>query len=99
MLWGLYTLGFAREANDFLYCIADVAAGKKDLQIMYGIGGEHELTEKTLDYLADTRLRSRSGSATARTTSSSTTCGARCSTRCTCTPSRATTCRRSCGRS
>src|SRR5207245_2013280 len=28
------------------------ATGKKDLQIMYGIGGEHELTEKTLDYLS-----------------------------------------------
>ena len=52
MLWGLYTLGFAREANDFFYFIADVAAGQKDLQIMYGIGGEHELTEKTLDYLS-----------------------------------------------
>jgi GH15 family glucan-1,4-alpha-glucosidase len=51
MLWGLYTLGFAREANDFFYFIADVAVGQKDLQIMYGIGGEHELTEKTLDYL------------------------------------------------
>ena len=46
MLWGLYTLGFAREANDFFYFIADVAAGKKDLQIMYGIGGEHELAER-----------------------------------------------------
>jgi GH15 family glucan-1,4-alpha-glucosidase len=52
MLWGLYTLGFAREANDFFYFIADVAAGQKDLQIMYGIGGEHELTEKTLDHLS-----------------------------------------------
>jgi len=52
MLWGLYTLGFAREANDFFYFIADVAAGKKDLQIMYGIGGEHQLTEKTLDHLS-----------------------------------------------
>ncbi|HET7338595.1 MAG TPA: glycoside hydrolase family 15 protein, partial [Candidatus Dormibacteraeota bacterium] len=51
MLWGLYTLGFDREANDFFYFIADVATGKKDLQIMYGIGGEHELTEKTLDHL------------------------------------------------
>jgi len=47
MLWGLYTLGFDREANDFFYFIADVAAGKKDLQIMYGIGGE-----KTLDHLS-----------------------------------------------
>jgi alpha,alpha-trehalase len=52
MLWGLYTLGFAREANDFFYFIADVAASKKDLQVMYGIGGEHELAEKTLDHLS-----------------------------------------------
>jgi alpha,alpha-trehalase len=52
MLWGLYTLGFAREANDFFYFIADVATGKKELQIMYGIGGEHELGEKTLDHLS-----------------------------------------------
>jgi GH15 family glucan-1,4-alpha-glucosidase len=52
MLWGLYTLGFDREANDFFYFIADVAAGKRDLQIMYGIGGEHELVEKTLDDLS-----------------------------------------------
>jgi GH15 family glucan-1,4-alpha-glucosidase len=52
MLWGLYTLGFAREANDFFYFIADVATGQKDLQIMYGIGGEHELAEKTLDHLS-----------------------------------------------
>ena len=52
MLWGLYTLGFDREANDFFYFIADVAAGKPDLQIMYGIGGEHELKEETLDHLS-----------------------------------------------
>ena len=52
MLWGLYTLGFAREANDFFYFIADVATGQKDLQIMYGIGGEHELAEKTLEHLS-----------------------------------------------
>jgi GH15 family glucan-1,4-alpha-glucosidase len=51
MLWGLYTLGFDREANDFFYFIADAAASKKDLQIMYGIGGEPELAEKTLDHL------------------------------------------------
>jgi alpha,alpha-trehalase len=52
MLWGLYTLGFAREANDFFYFVADVATGKKELQIMYGIGGEHELGERTLDHLS-----------------------------------------------
>ncbi len=51
MLWGLYTLGFAREANDFFYFIADSAASKKELQIMYGIGGEQQLVEKTLDHL------------------------------------------------
>jgi GH15 family glucan-1,4-alpha-glucosidase len=51
MLWGLYTLGFAREANDFFYFIADAAGSTQDLQVMYGIGGERELPEKTLDYL------------------------------------------------
>ena len=52
MLWGLYTLGFDWEANDFFYFIADVAEGEEDLQIMYGIGGERELTESTLDHLS-----------------------------------------------
>ncbi len=41
MLWGLYTLGFDWEANDFFYFIADVAEAEEgQLQIMYGIGGE-----------------------------------------------------------
>ena len=53
MLWGLYTLGFDWEANDFFYFIADVAeAEQDDLQIMYGIGGERELPEQTLDHLS-----------------------------------------------
>ena len=52
MLWGLYTLGFDREAGDFFYFITDLAEGAEDLQIMYGIGGERELTEKTLDHLS-----------------------------------------------
>jgi alpha,alpha-trehalase len=51
MLWGLYTLGFDWEANDFFYFIADVAGGDEDLQVMYGIGGERELEELTLDHL------------------------------------------------
>jgi GH15 family glucan-1,4-alpha-glucosidase len=51
MLWGLYTLGFDWEANDFFYFIADVAGGEDDLQIMYGIGGERELEETELDHL------------------------------------------------
>ena len=50
-LWGLYTLGFDWEANDFLYFIADVAEGADDLQIMYGVGGERRLTERVLDHL------------------------------------------------
>src|SRR3954468_8688796 len=50
-LWGLYTLGLDREANNFFYFIADVAGGDEDLQIMYGGGGETELTEHTLDHL------------------------------------------------
>jgi alpha,alpha-trehalase len=53
MLWGLYTLGFDWEANDFFYFIADVAEAEQDtLQIMYGIDGESELPERTLDHLA-----------------------------------------------
>ena len=50
MLWGLYTLGFEWEANDFFYFLADVAeAEPDDLQIMYGIGGERELPEQELE--------------------------------------------------
>jgi GH15 family glucan-1,4-alpha-glucosidase len=51
-LWGLYTLGFDWEATDFIYFIAEVARADKNLQIMYGIGGERELPERTLDHLA-----------------------------------------------
>jgi GH15 family glucan-1,4-alpha-glucosidase len=52
MLWGLYTLGFDREANDFFYFLTDLAEHQPDLQIMYGIAGERELTEQTLDHLS-----------------------------------------------
>jgi alpha,alpha-trehalase len=52
MLWGLYTLGLDREADDFFYFITDLAEQDADLQIMYGIGGERELTEQTLDHLS-----------------------------------------------
>jgi GH15 family glucan-1,4-alpha-glucosidase len=52
MLWGLYTLGFDEEANDFFYFIRDVASqGDDHLQIMYGIGGEATLTEEMLLHL------------------------------------------------
>jgi GH15 family glucan-1,4-alpha-glucosidase len=51
-LWGLYTLGFDREANDFFYFIADGSKEGQDLQIMYGVGGERELTETSLPHLS-----------------------------------------------
>jgi GH15 family glucan-1,4-alpha-glucosidase len=51
MLWGLYTLGFDAEANDFFYFIADVAEGAEDLQVMYGVGGERALDESVLEHL------------------------------------------------
>ena len=50
-LWGLYTLGFDWEANDFFCFIADVAERDADLQIMYGVSGERDLTESILDHL------------------------------------------------
>jgi GH15 family glucan-1,4-alpha-glucosidase len=52
MLWGLYSLGFDREANDFFYFLTDLGEEDADLQIMYGIGGERDLTEQTLDHLS-----------------------------------------------
>jgi alpha,alpha-trehalase len=50
-LWGLYTLGFDREADDFFYFIGD-ACREAELQIMYGVGGESDLTESTLTHLS-----------------------------------------------
>jgi len=53
MLWGLYTLGFEWEANDFFYFLAEIAEAEQGkLQIMYGIGGESELPEERLDHLS-----------------------------------------------
>ena len=51
-LWGLYTLGFDWEANDFFSFIADVAERDEDLQIMYGVDGERELPEQVLNHLS-----------------------------------------------
>ena len=51
MLWGLHSLGFEWEANDYFYFMQD-AAQADDLQVMYGIQGERELPEETLDHLS-----------------------------------------------
>jgi len=51
-LWGLYTLGLDREANDFFEFIHDVCRDNKDLQIMYGVGGEERLEEFELPNLS-----------------------------------------------
>ncbi len=52
MLWGLYTLGLDRDADDFFYFLADIAGQDTDLQIMYGIAGERQLDESELDHLS-----------------------------------------------
>ncbi len=55
-LWGLYTLGFDREADDFFSFILDVSRDadgvRYPLQVMYGVGGERELPESTLGHLS-----------------------------------------------
>ncbi|HET6875613.1 MAG TPA: glycoside hydrolase family 15 protein, partial [Acidimicrobiales bacterium] len=51
-LWGLYTLGFDREADDFFYFIGDAVRDGSPLQVMYGVGGEKDLAESTLDHLS-----------------------------------------------
>jgi GH15 family glucan-1,4-alpha-glucosidase len=59
MLRSLYRLGFDWEALEyFAFVLEAVAAGSPgdvNLQIMYGIGGEKDLTERTLDYLSGYR--------------------------------------------
>jgi GH15 family glucan-1,4-alpha-glucosidase len=51
-LWALHTLGFDQEARDFMRFILEVCRDHPELQIMYGIGSERELTESTLDHLS-----------------------------------------------
>jgi alpha,alpha-trehalase len=51
-LWGLYTLGFDWEASDYFAFIADLAERDGgNLQIVYGIDGKADLTERVLDHL------------------------------------------------
>ena len=55
-LWAMHTLGFDYEATDFMGWMTDVYKEARDqrhpgMQIMYGIGGEQDLHETTLDHL------------------------------------------------
>jgi GH15 family glucan-1,4-alpha-glucosidase len=57
MLRSLYRLGFDWEAIEYWGFVLDAVSGGDlnrplELQIMYGIGGERDLTEKTLDHLS-----------------------------------------------
>jgi GH15 family glucan-1,4-alpha-glucosidase len=52
-LQALHFLGLDWEANEFMQFIADLERDEDGaLQIMYGIDGRRDLTEKTLDYLS-----------------------------------------------
>jgi len=51
-LWGLHTLGFDWEANDFFWFLADVAERDEDLQVMYSIDGSPTPDEQILDHLS-----------------------------------------------
>ena len=48
-LWSLYALGFDWEADDFFWFLADLAQRDDELQVVYGVDGERELSEQILD--------------------------------------------------
>ena len=51
-LWGLHALGLDWEADDFVEYVADMHRREDGaLQIVYGIKGQTDLTESTLDHL------------------------------------------------
>jgi GH15 family glucan-1,4-alpha-glucosidase len=51
-LQGLHALGLSWEADDFIQFVADLQRNSDGgLQIMYGIGGERDLPETTLDHM------------------------------------------------
>ncbi len=51
-LWGLHALGLDWEADDFVQYVADLERNEDgSLQIMYGIKGDQQLQERTLDHL------------------------------------------------
>ena len=51
-LWGLHALGLDWEADDFVQYVSDLERNDDgSLQIMYGIKGQKDLRESTLDHL------------------------------------------------
>ncbi len=51
-LWALHALGLNWEADDFVQYLADLERNEDgSLQIMYGIRGQKDLTESTLEHL------------------------------------------------
>ncbi|MEO8208750.1 MAG: glycoside hydrolase family 15 protein [Chloroflexota bacterium] len=50
-LWALDTLGLDWEATDYFSFLVDAVSAGGELQVMYGIGGETDLKESTLDHL------------------------------------------------
>src|SRR5260370_26636675 len=68
-LWGLHALGFDWEADDFMQFVADLGRDEDgSLQIMYGLAGERDLTERALEhlhgYLGSTPVRVGNGAYT-----------------------------------
>ena len=52
-LWGLHSLGFNWEANDYFWFLADQAERDgDDMRIVYGVDGERDLDETLLDHLS-----------------------------------------------
>ena len=61
-LWGLHTLGFDWEANDYFWFLADLSDRDGDsMQIVYGVGGERDVEERIVPHVSGTRELARSG--------------------------------------
>ena len=95
-LEALYTGACPDEAVDFVSFMTSAAGGVAgedgSLQIMYGIGGEHDLSERELPHLRGWRGAARCAWATAPGARRSSTSTASCSTRSTSTGTSSATC-------
>jgi alpha,alpha-trehalase len=51
-VWSLHVIGFDQEAREFMEFVSHLCHGQgPETQIMFGIGGEDKLTERTLDHM------------------------------------------------